>query len=85
MVMTVQSVVLKVMTLHIFEDGCQHVKKCAVCFQGQNGQLDTEGRDSMLLQNVGVPSKGNIVSQPRRPQSEHFRMRPTLATYRILF
>lgn len=57
MAVTVQSVVLKVMTLHIFEDGCQHVKKCAVCFQGQNGQLDSGGRDSMLLQNVDIPSK----------------------------
>jgi hypothetical protein len=63
MVMTVLSVVLKV-TSHIFEDGYQHVKKCAVCFRGQNGQLDTEGRDSMLLHSVGIPSKGTQCHNP---------------------
>ena len=64
MVMTVQSVVLKDVMSHIFEDGCQHVKKCAVCLQGQNGQLNTEGRDSILLQNVGILSKATQFHNP---------------------
>jgi hypothetical protein len=61
-VMTVQSVVLNVMTMYIFEGGCQHVKKCAVCLQGQNGQLDAEGRDCMLLIDVGIPPRQHFVT-----------------------
>ena len=33
MVMTVQGVVLKVVTSHIFEDGCQHVKSVLYVFR----------------------------------------------------
>jgi len=64
MVMIVHSVGLKVVTSHIFEDGYQHVIKCAVCVQGQNGQLNTEGRDSKLLQNVGILSKTTQCHNP---------------------
>jgi hypothetical protein len=70
-VMTVQSVVLKAVTLHIFEDGCQHAKKCAVCLQGQNGQLDTEGRDSMLLHDVGIPS---TMTQCHNPEDHNLNI-----------
>jgi hypothetical protein len=82
--MTVQRVVLNVVTSHTFEDGCQHIKKMCCMFSGSKWSVGHWRQIQHASPKCHYPLQGNTVSQPIRPQSEHFRMHPTLAIYLIL-